>query len=531
MSESIDDGSFRGRLSLRTNTITLVSSLFSAPFLLGLIASVILAVWCAWKIYLMHALEYTSDLLVHVQKARSYLYGYPLLYDNFYGPHPYHNTFTQLLFAPFTHLYGAIGLFVPTTLIYALSIYLIISLASRLEVERRWTLYVVSIVLILGPIGFWMFDDPVYGWHPEPLVFPLGIFFALSLVTRKRVVSILMAMLVALTHEGGPILAWSIQTMYELIVNRSRFFSARKAYLMRLGTILIFWALLFVIGVIVQRTWDPAGAGRFDQVINLIRQDYQAVLMGLLVILGRLALLLTACCFIGFFVGLQFKEMFITILCVLPLVAVGIFGSLAYSADLIGNFHNIFWPSRFAFVWGAVISGLIISVSSSTSFSPQPLLGLRLILLCVVSLPAQFYWLKEYRDYDLFERFERPFDEKSMAAKFRDDELALVECLGDSIPNRVPILVTAVLRGAFHSHFLIGGNKDNPYRSEPQIYICEFLVRDPYDRECQEQQLHSIEELGYRKREVYGIRVSYTRDARKLVKACMPGKKQGAAHN
>src|SRR5215475_8765205 len=86
------------------------------------IVPVVLGVYFASKVTRFQHQGYMSDLFSHLEIARGWLQGRPLLHENRYGFHgTLHNYFLDLVVGPFTLLWGVYGLFLVQILLYALS--------------------------------------------------------------------------------------------------------------------------------------------------------------------------------------------------------------------------------------------------------------------------------------------------------------------------------------------------------------------------------------------------------------------------
>ena len=76
----------------------------------------VLGVYFASKVIRFQHQDYRSDLYTHLEIARGWLQGRPLLHENRYGHHErLHNYFLDLVMGPFALLWGAYGLFIIPT--------------------------------------------------------------------------------------------------------------------------------------------------------------------------------------------------------------------------------------------------------------------------------------------------------------------------------------------------------------------------------------------------------------------------------
>src|SRR5262249_1421502 len=131
-------------------------------------AALVLLHWMVSKAILFEGLEYTSDMFAFLQMLKSVFEGRPLLFENSFGnTKALHNYYVLPLFYPFTRLWGAYGLFIGYALLLLLAALSVSKLASAAPQWKRELYWSIMAALILGPISFWVWDDPIYGWHGE----------------------------------------------------------------------------------------------------------------------------------------------------------------------------------------------------------------------------------------------------------------------------------------------------------------------------------------------------------------------------
>jgi hypothetical protein len=174
-----------------------------APLVLGSVALLLILYAGLCKALLFNNLEYThSDFFSSLEMSRSWFYSRPLLHDNVYGDQAaIHNFFLLLAFAPLTISLGAYGLILGLVLL---------EVAAVVRVARASTLDPGGRLAILGgflsPIGFAVFDDPGFGFHPELCYPPLALLLALDLREARPRTAILMGALIVLVKEDGAVL-------------------------------------------------------------------------------------------------------------------------------------------------------------------------------------------------------------------------------------------------------------------------------------------------------------------------------------
>ena len=323
------------------------------------LAIVICGCFLTIKLKLFYGLAYTSDLFIHTQKSRSFLYGLPLLYDNIHGPHPYHNTFLELALSPFSALFGASGLITAYWVVCA-SVFTWMIYSSR-SAPYAGRVYIPIMIFssLLGPIGFWTLDNPVYGWHPEMLSLPCGVGLAVSLIEGRRTLILVFSLACLLTHEIGAVLAASIHLLF-FYIKQLPGTTGIQQIIKRHVQILWPWVVLFAVGLLIQRLWDSAGSGRLDGVIQQLQTDTgRKLALGLASPLAQLLAISS----LGFLVLTRsLKHALMTLFCATPAILAGAGAGLAYGDFPGAEMHNIFWPPRWSFIWAITISGTFFSL-------------------------------------------------------------------------------------------------------------------------------------------------------------------------
>ena len=176
--------------------------------------SLVGAFLCGWmytfKVIEFQSLMYTSDLFTFVQHGTSWLEG-RFLWDNHFG---YHGNLHTFLLNPLFGLpaipFGAYGLLSVLAAGYGLTFFFAnqIGLIQGLS-PRASTAF--AVLLVLMPLTITVFRDPIYGFHPEILLLPLGLKLALSLMHERRGgLSLTLAAAMCLVKEDAPILTAAI---------------------------------------------------------------------------------------------------------------------------------------------------------------------------------------------------------------------------------------------------------------------------------------------------------------------------------
>lgn len=527
----------------QADTTVVVNGAYKTGALPLQIATVLIGIWWGvWlfiKLKLLWGLEYTSDLIIHTQKSRSFLYGLPILYDNVHGPHPYHNNFIELLLGPLTHFWGAIGLIIPLYLSYLLAVVYSVLVARACVPTAQIQVFYLAIGLMLGPVGFWTLDDLVYGWHPENFALPLCVILAAALLRQDRVFAIVSFVLLAAVHETAAVAACGVHILYREIVcfDGRLSFSARTRLWLKIG---IPWLLVFISGLVLQRKWDPAGGDRLSDVLSKATHSPELLIAQLPLLWAQLLLLLVSCGFLIFGFTRRWRHALLTLLFCSPLILSGTLADLAYTFDVSHDMHNVFWSPRFSFIWGVVLAGGLFSAGRSasppaigderlalhleSSGRHDPLRSRKVLLLIVavfLTWTLQHELLKEIRAYDVVNRIRNTFHGELMAKRYLRLEQRVLKCLAKKIGWRVPIYVNPNLWGYFHAHDIERDREDNPYRRRPEVVICDTRVRDPFDVGCRTVQDKLIAERVDTSVDVRGLRVSYVAARSPEVSACL----------
>jgi len=172
-----------------------------------LLVSFVLGLWLVIKIVLFLRWEYTSDLFSFLQMSYSWMDGKPVLWENCFGVHSHlHNYYGVLLLGPLTRVLSVYGLFGGYVALLAASL-----IVATADVKHPW----FYLTFALGPISWWMFDDPVYGWHGELLMVPFGILYAEG-IRRNRWWQWIAAAGLCTVREEGPVVAWAIYAAVSL---------------------------------------------------------------------------------------------------------------------------------------------------------------------------------------------------------------------------------------------------------------------------------------------------------------------------
>ncbi len=127
---------------------------------------------------------------------------------------------------------------------------------------------------------------------------------------------------------------------------------------------------------------------------------------------------------------------------IVPLVATGMIGMLAYATGGPMRYHGLAWPPRFVMVWTVFVAACLFAAA----FAQRPRFTSRATRLAVcvavglASVAAQHLVLKSRRDYDGAARIATVALRRSELASgaLTMKEEAVLRCLGARLPRQHP---------------------------------------------------------------------------------------------
>ncbi len=416
------------------------------------------------KALLFHNLEYPgADLFSALEQSWSWFYAGRLLHDNAYGnAYAIHNTYLLLAFSPLTIPLGAYGLILGLVLLNGLAA-LRVALSAALDLPGR----LVVLVSIFSPLGFFVFDHPEWGFHPELCYVPLALLLALDLAERKTGRAILIAALMMLVKEDGPVLCAAVLIAYFA----GRFWGVRRgppeerrrvivtAFLSLLAVTAVFligMAILAVASRQLAGTQDTATArtlGSLDQVARTLagkgRPGKRLVLRDGLVtyiLIATLALLP---------LGRRFgRGMLLFLLSSPPLLVVLVISSAGYA------FFLLLWAPRVATLFGLLLACSVFASCAAAASATGPrrwtTIG-AVMALAVVSWGFQLMLLGRH-GYAPWPRLnvvalieERGY---SLSALPRN-EVRFLRCLAGRLPRGLPVYSVPNTHPVFHRQSIL----------------------------------------------------------------------------
>jgi len=513
------------------------------PYVLAL---AVVGYWLLVKSVLFHRLEYTSDLISNLQLSRSVFEGRPLLWENQFGDHKaLHNFYIAVLHYPLTRFLGAYGLFIAQALLLASAVYMILNRARDAAEWKRLLYWAAMAALVLGPVSFWIFDNPLMGFHYELLFVPLSVLFALSLSKRSKL-AWLFAGLIILTREEGAVVAWCIHVLHEVFNAEpgTRDGNVRARLFRRLAWITLGWLLVFIAGMGLLVTMGASSHGRLGSVMPRVRvliedPTTRFVLFSSLV---DVALLLAAGGLV-YLAGIPRRGLIasalISVVLIVPLtVASAYYGSTGLR-DL-----GLAWAPRFAMLWGIALVGCLFAIERARAPSVVASRRLRVAAIAVAaSIVSQIAVLGVRRHYDFVSRItlqaffaptslialvlprstvqdylSRP---RFVAAALSDSENDFLTCLGRELPHETPVTSTGTLFGRFHRQDLLWAYSLDIAWKPPVVVVCDEAGRGPGISENGCLKLaHSLSNASYQTLQLGQLLVRYTSGPKAIVEAC-----------
>lgn len=481
---------------------------------------IVVGLWLGTKIFFFAELAYTSDLFYFVRASHSFLSGQPLFFDATTGAHSYsHNYFIIFLLAPLTAQFGAYGIFVAHALLYAAAAFSLAELPrERFSLSLRIFLVMA---LLLGPVGFWLWEHPVYGWHAELLFLPLGVLFVVALECNSRL-SWLWGALLLLVREEGPIVAGLLHGLHIF----GRWARAELAFdkaLRAFGLALVFWSMCFAAHMIVLTSFSELGHYRLTGALGALRSNISRpdVRQEIYMMVGNsLALMLSA--LLPLCLWIRRSLLWFGACCLASLVVMTLISSFAYLPALTDvAMHGTLWPPRFVMLWTVTVAIGICGAAANTS---GPVMRSRpaviLVLLC--SIVAQSWLLHYARNYDVLARLTAPWSpsrNELYGRRLSKRERTFVNCLRDALPHSTRIALTSHLYAPFHRHDLVAASRVPQQRLLPEVMLCEVKGRLPLDYGCGGI-LDGLPAPPYERIKIRGLRVGYRPELAPLVRRC-----------
>lgn len=376
----------------------------------------------------------------------------------------------MLLWGPLIYLGGAYGAFAVQTALSLLSYGLILRHVSRRM--QSWAVWLILLVLFIGPIWFWFNDHPGIGWHPELTYLPLSLLFVLALLTYQTTWFWVTAVLIVLVKEDGALLAGAIHLGFVCIqyltINRQRTILGILTE-PRFWKVLGGWAAVFIVGMAflsyknhsaepeprLQQALNAIGSGLHDR--QFLRKNLLLFIQTFLLLLPSVGVLLYGMYQVGWRQTGSVLLVYIVAQFAL-LLSNWVQGATYYGTNALFDLVSLTWPPRFVLVYAFSVTYILI-VWSLFSAGEKPVSSWKPILigglLIAVQLPIVQYARPDFQLVSILRDVARhrfdPFKEPMLPAA----DVAVIEKLARTIPAHSNVFIFDFLIPFFHKHYNI----------------------------------------------------------------------------
>ncbi|MGK7924223.1 MAG: hypothetical protein AB4290_03040 [Spirulina sp.] len=504
------------------------TKLMQAILLFSLIS---LGIWWTVKSALFEKLAYSHDLLFFIQTASSIFKDRPILFHNRFGNYAgIHNNYLTLFFYPLTAKFGAYGIFIIHTVLIGLAIFAIAHLANASSPRKQWRYCAAIAGLIFGPIGFWIYDHPVYGFNPDLLYLPLSILLVASLVKQSKA-AWFWSVLIILVKQDGAVLCCSIYLLFEFLQPLPQLNGSKtKQYIrkfLKLALISMFWLVIFAIGMLVMSLmqYDPSES-RLVLLLQAIAEYTREPEFSSIVFTGfRNLFLLSLGGFLFYLVGLPIPSLIYTLICSIPLIVVDSISSFLYGLETFPD--NFIWEPRFVKLWSLLIAGIMISIFQAKDTNDRPKNRkqhiFKLSLVVLICLMVQHYSLLEVTRYHWLEdRFVYSLAGKRSGDVIDTQVRGFLDCLANNIPHETSILTNTFLFAQFHQYDLVWPGFIDTAWEFPKIILCSSDRFQPHDQQICFQDRSQTQKIrpDFMEGTYYNLHYSYLPEFEETFKSC-----------
>ena len=422
-----------------------------------------------FKILRFQTLGYTfNDMYAFVQMSRSWMDDRPFMYENVWGyHHKIHNYYTVLFWGPLCRAFGAYGLFAVQAILLLISY-----VAVNEHLQRRplpvWVRYIVLLIILFGPVSFWLNDHPNIGWHTELTYFPFALLFGLTLLGKRRFWAVIAGLAIVLVKEDGAVLAAMIHLAYEgLQFIRQRPDRPLWNWLLqrRFWYIAIGWVAIFLVGMLWIGYKNNFAEPRLQIALTLLKNNVGEITFWhqMLLILGKSCLLLVPIIGLLWFLLAQTSNRFIGRFFllwgvgVLILTLLNFIQSVHYYKQPLFYLVSLTWPPRFVLVWGFSAAFLTLLVSlfadqfMSVQFVKAWFIGATLF---VIQLPILYLTRPDFPSlYDWARTFQGRYAPDKNKVYLQPGDLTVVKCLADKLPHDANVFAFDFLVPFFHRQY------------------------------------------------------------------------------
>jgi hypothetical protein len=453
----------------------------------------VLLFFLLYKFLRFDALGYSfNDMYAFLQMSCSWMDGRPFLYDNIWGyHHRIHNYYTVLLWGPLCYTLGAKGVFIAQTALLMLAYWLTNRHLIRQMVPAQ-TRTALLLVVLLGPISFWLNDHPNIGWHTELTYLPAALFWAVGLgawgegqrVKGGRVWVVLAGLFLVLVREEGAVLALLIHaSAVALRYGRTSDQAGSRVNPLvgllkngRFWAVIVGWSVVFLAGMIWLAAKNNAADPRLQNALKqmVAHADEWAFWQQMLLLLLKSLLLLVpiAALIFGLSRSLPARSKRLVwgswLTGILLLTILNVVQSAHYIGQPLFYLVSLTWPPRFVLLWGFSAAFLVLVI---TTFGQE----IRLLPTLTTWRGIAFLWLLQLPILS-FARPDLPGWAEWKAAfwgppgagmnpQFLDpDDLRNLRAIADQLPPRSNVFAFDQVVPYFHKHYGIWptGNQWQP---------------------------------------------------------------------
>jgi hypothetical protein len=430
------------------------------------------------KALLFRNLEYWSnDLFGFLELSWSWLYSGRPLHDNLYGNHAaIHNYYLLPLFAPLTLPFGAYGLFA-----VLIAVNLVVALRAAAARELDLTGRLAVLCALLGPLSYYVFDNPGTGFHIETCFPALAAWLALELVAGRPRAAALLVALIVLIKEDGPVLCFSVLTAFfawRLVALRGAAPAARRRVtrraLVSLGAVtLVFLAGMALLHYVGERA--PAQLERSTPRVDRSLRILELTVSGEARELQRRRLIegtgawAETVLLLLLPLGRRFpRGLGLFLLSAAPVLVVMAIASALY------RFELMMWPPRLAPLTGLLLACVV--VASSTPRRPEPAALTAALVLLSCGLQVVMLGGMGYRFWHRLDVVSLAESRGYVSSRVPPAELALVRCVARLLRAGLPGEVPRDLQAVFHRQSLVlEGLEDHAWHA-PRLRVVDALA-------------------------------------------------------
>ncbi len=359
--------------------------------LLELLVYGLTALYFVFKILHFIFFDYSLDIYSCLQLSRDWAHNKPLMYENLFGPFAnQHNAFIMLLFFPLTEFIGCYGFFIVQFLVWIYTLSVVFKLLSRQSIPTK---VIVFFVLLLGPVAYYQYDDPLYGFNPELFFVPFVICLANAIIHKNKWQIILWYVLIILVREDGIVLATCVHVMIYYLQpgNPDNVFKT----IWKEKRIVIIGLLIFIAGILRMFLLKENNTSRMACIQYDLTVLTPQQLLNFFVPDVSKAMLLIISAFVILFMVLPVKKKFLgVLLLLLPMISSNMAASIFNFSHETGS---AFAP-RISYVYGALVCSVLI-ILSQQSFDLPPATAAATTTILVI---LQYWSLHYVRKYDYF---------------------------------------------------------------------------------------------------------------------------------